>query len=144
MICYTTSQKVTLVSSALRLNRGSETLSQNSANAMFSDSDITQAYKKKQGKRLPSALDQTIQKRKSPHFTTLKHKISSLFGSKGHIFHVYFKYLNKDPANKMIPVNVTNVTCRGCYHFRWSESLHHQKKSWFFVNNWDGCKTRDP
>jgi len=22
----------------------------------------------------------------------------------------------------LITVNVTNVTCRGCYHFRWSET----------------------
>jgi len=43
----------------------------------------------------------------------------------------------------LIPMNVTNVTCRGCYHFRWSESLHNQNKSWFFVNSWDDCKIRD-
>jgi len=48
------------------------------------------------------------------------------------------------PAPKaLITVNVTNVTCSGCYHFRWSESLHNQNKSWFFVNNWDSCKIRD-
>jgi len=28
----------------------------------------------------------------------------------------------------LITVNVTKVTCRGCYHFRWSESLHTQPK----------------
>lgn len=86
----------------LSLNRGSEALSQNSA-SMFSDSDIAQTYKKKQGKGLTLALDQTIQKRKPPpHFTTLNHKISSLFRSKGHIFHVYLKHLNKEPQNKII------------------------------------------
>jgi len=25
-------------------------------------------------------------------------------------------------SQHMITVNVTNVTCRGCYHFRWSET----------------------
>jgi len=25
-------------------------------------------------------------------------------------------------SNLVITVNVTNVTCRGCYHFRWSET----------------------
>jgi len=39
-------------------------------------------------------------------------------------------------------VNVTKVTCRGCHHVRWSESLHNQNKSWFFVNNWEGCEIR--
>jgi len=43
----------------------------------------------------------------------------------------------------VITVNVTKVTCRGCYHLRWSEPLHNQHKSWFFVTNWDGCKMRD-
>ena len=42
----------------------------------------------------------------------------------------------------LITVNVTNVTCRGCYHFRWSESLYNQNKSWFFVNNWDRTVAR--
>jgi len=40
-------------------------------------------------------------------------------------------------------VNATNVTCGGCYHFRRSESLHNQNKSWFFVNNRDSCDKRD-
>jgi len=47
----------------------------------------------------------------------------------------------------VIPVNVANVTAVAdvdkSYHFRQSESLHKQSKSWFFVKNWDGCKIRD-
>jgi len=47
----------------------------------------------------------------------------------------------------VIPMNVVNVTdvvdVDKSSHFRLSESLHNQSKSWFFVNNWDGCKIRD-
>jgi len=58
---------------------------------------------------------------------------------KTHVMHTEVPTSSK----QLIPVKVTNVTGRGCYHFRWSESLRNQNKSWFFVNDWDSCKIRD-
>ena len=47
---------------------------------------------------------------------------------------------------KLIPVTVGNVTdvadVDNNYHFRSSEPLHSQRKSWFFVKNGDGCKDK--
>ena len=39
-------------------------------------------------------------------------------------YYIEFNYTNdfRNITIYMITVNVTNVTCRGCYHFRWSET----------------------
>lgn len=92
---------------AFCLNTGSETPMQNSANIMFSDSDMMQTYKKKPGQGLPLILDQTIQKSKSalPQFYHIKTQDQfSNCEQRTHLPHL--SKISRELGNKIIITNV--------------------------------------